>query len=94
MFHLEHLLCCGFWLFGQLGFVVSIWTLPRSGERESVCAAAVVAWLAGSGVWWLVGGVGLVVPVTLVVTMPTNRCLASRSATGSAETVGELRISA
>jgi uncharacterized membrane protein len=52
------------------------------------CAAAVVAWLAGSGVSWLVGGVslGLVVPVTVVVIMPTNRRLAATSANGSAET--------
>jgi uncharacterized membrane protein len=40
-------------------------------------ASAVVAWLVGSSVWWLIGGVslGLVVPFTLVVIMPTNRRL-------------------
>ena len=41
--------------------------------------SAVIAWLAGSGAWWLIGGVllGLVVPVSLVVIMPTNRRLLS-----------------
>jgi hypothetical protein len=41
--------------------------------------AAVAAWIAGSNVWWLAGGVllGLVVPFTLVVIMPTNRRLSS-----------------
>jgi uncharacterized membrane protein len=39
--------------------------------------SAVVAWLAGSSIWWLVGGLlfGLVVPCTLVVIMPTNKRL-------------------
>jgi small-conductance mechanosensitive channel len=37
-------------------------------------ACAVIAWLAGSSVSWLIGGVllGLAVPFTLVVIMPTN----------------------
>jgi uncharacterized membrane protein len=37
-----------------------------------VCAT--IAWLAGASIWWLIGGVllGLVVPFTLVVNMPTN----------------------
>ena len=40
-----------------------------------VCA--VIAWYTGSGVQWLVGGVllGLVVPFTLLVIMPTNKRL-------------------
>jgi len=43
----------------------------------SVCA--VVTWLAGSSVLWLIGGVllGLVIPFTLVVIMPTNKRLLS-----------------
>ena len=42
-----------------------------------VCAVA--AWLSGSSVWWLVGGLllGLVVPFTLVVIAPTNKRLLS-----------------
>ncbi|MCI0639897.1 MAG: DUF1772 domain-containing protein [Gemmataceae bacterium] len=41
------------------------------------CACVVIAWLAGSSVWWLIGGVslGLVVPFTHLVIMPTNRQL-------------------
>ncbi len=42
-----------------------------------VCA--IIAWLAGSGVEWLLGGVllGSVVPFTLLVVMPTNKRLLS-----------------
>ena len=42
-------------------------------------ASAVIAWLAGSSVWWLVGGsfLGLAVPFTLVVIARTNRRLLS-----------------
>jgi hypothetical protein len=40
---------------------------------------ATTAWIAGAGLWWLIGGVllGLVVPFTLIVIMPTNKCLLS-----------------
>src|SRR5713226_5248975 len=40
---------------------------------------AVAAWLAGAGLWWLIGGalLGLVVPFTLFVIMPTNKRLLS-----------------
>ena len=51
--------------------------------------SAVIAWLAGSSGWWLLGGIllGLVVPFTLVVIMPTNkRLLSSDLAKGSEET--------
>ena len=50
---------------------------------------ALTAWLTGAGSWWLVGGalLGLVVPFTLIVIMPTNkRLLASIRDTGSDET--------
>jgi len=42
-----------------------------------VCAVA--AWLMGSGSGWLIGGIllGLVIPFTLVVIMPTNQRLLS-----------------
>lgn len=42
-------------------------------------ACAVGAWLSGSSVWWLVGGLifGLVVPFTLAVITPINRRLLS-----------------
>ena len=38
------------------------------------CLSAIGVWLMGSGGWWLVGGVvlGLVVPFSLIVIMPTN----------------------
>lgn len=38
-----------------------------------VCA--IRAWLAGAGVWWMIGGIllGSVVPFTLVVIMPANK---------------------
>jgi hypothetical protein len=50
---------------------------------------ALTAWFAGAGLWWLIGGalLGLVVPFTLVVIMPTNkRLLASTLDRGSDET--------
>jgi uncharacterized membrane protein len=41
--------------------------------------AAVLAWFAGSSIWWLLGALllGAVVPFTLVVIMPTNARLLS-----------------
>jgi hypothetical protein len=40
---------------------------------------AVLAWLGGSNVWWLIGGVllGLIIPFTFVAIMPTNKRLLS-----------------
>ena len=40
-----------------------------------VCAIG--AWLAGASVWWMIGGIlfGSVIPLTLVVIMPTNKQL-------------------
>ncbi len=37
--------------------------------------ASMLVWLRGESVWWLVGGLllVLVVPLTLIVIMPTNR---------------------
>ncbi|HKA17039.1 MAG TPA: DUF1772 domain-containing protein [Blastocatellia bacterium] len=42
-------------------------------------ACSFAAWFAGSNVWWLVGGfmLGLLVPYTLIVIMPTNHRLES-----------------
>lgn len=39
--------------------------------------ASVVAWFAGSSIWWLIGGLllGSVIPFTLIVVMPTNKRL-------------------
>jgi hypothetical protein len=55
------------------------WMQAPLAVSAFVCAAG--AWLAGSTVWWLVGGVmlGLVVLFTLVFMMPTNKLLMSSS---------------
>src|ERR1700737_921865 len=39
--------------------------------------ASVAAWLAGATFWWLVGGLllGVVIPFTLIVILPTNKQL-------------------
>ena len=39
--------------------------------------ASVVAWFAGSSIWWFIGGLllGSVIPFTLIVIMPTNNKL-------------------
>jgi hypothetical protein len=54
--------------------------------------SAVVAWLAGSSVSWLVGGVllGLVVPFTFLVIMPTNTRLSSPDLDRRSEQAREL----
>jgi hypothetical protein len=51
---------------------------------QATCAAvgllaSINAWLAGATVWWLVSGVllGLVIPFTLIVILPTNKRLLS-----------------
>ena len=49
-----------------------------NGSRSAVgLVCAIGAWLAGAGVWWLIGGIllGSVIPFTLVVIMPTNKQL-------------------
>jgi Domain of unknown function (DUF1772) len=53
---------------------------------------AVVAWLAGGTTWWLVGGLllGSVVPVTLLVIMPTNKALLDSSLDKSSARAAEL----
>ena len=45
----------------------------------SVFLFALIAWAAGAGLWWLIGGVmlGLVVPFTFLVIMPVNKRLLS-----------------
>ena len=55
-------------------------------------AAALAAWLAGAGIWWLVGGLllGSVVPFTLIVIMPTNKRLVSPTLDKSSASTREL----
>jgi len=54
--------------------------------------SAVVAWFIGSTVWWLVGGIllGLVLPFTIVVIMPTNKRLLSSDLDKSSEETRKL----
>jgi hypothetical protein len=62
------------------------WMQAPLAVLGSVCA--IIAWLAGSNLLWLVGGLslGLAVLFTLVVIMPTNRRLLG----GIASNAGEL----
>ena len=65
----------------------------RGTVMQATCAAvgllsSLAAWLAGATVWWLVAGVllGLVIPFTLTVILPTNKRLLSPALDrGSAE---------
>lgn len=54
--------------------------------------AGVVAWVRGGGAEWLVGAIllGAVIPITLVVIMPTNRELLDPSTAQSPDRVREL----
>jgi len=65
----------------------------RGTVMQATCAAvgllsSLAAWLAGATVWWLIAGVllGLVIPFTLIVILPTNKRLLSPALDrGSAE---------
>jgi hypothetical protein len=65
----------------------------RAMVMQATCAAvgllsSLAAWLAGATVWWLIAGVllGLVIPFTLIVILPTNKRLRSPALDrGSAE---------
>jgi len=72
----------------QCGVEIAVTEFAPSYRRATVmqaaCAAvgllaSFVAWLAGSGFWWLVAGVllGSVIPFTLIVILPTNKRLLS-----------------
>jgi Domain of unknown function (DUF1772) len=52
-------------------------TLLQAPLAAVGCACAMVAWLAGGGAGWLVGGLllGAVIPFTLVAIRPTSRRL-------------------
>src|SRR5262245_13562803 len=51
------------------------------------CGCAIGAWAAGSSIWWLIGGVILilVVPFTQLIIMPINKRLASGHSMGGDE---------
>lgn len=56
----------------------------RATVMQATCAAvgllaSIATWLAGASLWWLIAGVllGLVIPFTLIVILPTNKRLLS-----------------
>ena len=53
---------------------------------------ASAAWLTGSSVWWLIGGIvlGAVIPFTLIVIFPTNKQLLDSSLDQGSELVSKL----
>lgn len=53
---------------------------------------AAAAWLRGSSVWWLIGGIilGAVIPFTLIVIFPTNKRLLDSSLDKSSELASKL----
>jgi len=81
----------------QCGVEIAVTEFAPSYRRATVmqatCAAvgllsSLAAWLAGATVWWLIAGVllGLVIPFTLIVILPTNKRLLSPALDrGSAE---------
>lgn len=54
--------------------------------------AAAAAWLTGSSLWWLVGGIilGAVIPFTLAVIFPTNKRLLDSSLDKDSELASKL----
>ena len=72
----------------QCGTAVALVQFAPSYKRATVMQAslaaagfllAIGAWLPGAGVHWLAGGIllGLVIPFTVIVILPTNRRLLS-----------------
>jgi len=55
---------------------------------------AMVAWLRGSSIWWLTGGVILiaVIPFTLLLIFPTNKKILNHSFTQDSESASELLV--
>jgi hypothetical protein len=72
----------------ECGVEIAATEFPPSYRRAAVMQAtlaalsllsSIVAWLAGATFWWGVAGVllGLVIPFTLIVILPTNKQLLS-----------------
>ena len=70
----------------ECGTQLAATVFPGSYRRATVMQASlaalgllssIVVWLAGSSIWWLIGGIllGAVIPFTLIVIMPTNKKL-------------------
>ena len=58
------------------------------------CLTASAAWLRGSSVWWLIGGIslGAVIPFTLFIIFPTNKQLLDSSLDKNSELATNLLI--
>jgi hypothetical protein len=56
------------------------------------CVTGIGAWIAGHELGWLIGGIllGLVIPFTLIVILPTNRKLLSPTLDKGSPEAGEL----
>lgn len=56
--------------------------------------ASVAGWLAGATFWWLVGGLllGSVIPLTLIVILPTNKKLLSPALDKRSAETGQLLV--
>lgn len=56
--------------------------------------SAAAAWLLGSSVWWLIGGIilGAVIPFTLIVIFPTNKQLLDSSLDKNSKLASKLLI--
>src|SRR5260370_36545361 len=74
---------------GELGATEFALTYRRAAAMQATCSAvglpsSLAAWLAGATLWWLIAGVplGLVIPFTLIVLMPTNKRSLSRALAG------------
>ena len=54
-------------------------TIMQATSAAIGLISSFAAWLAGATFWWLVGGIvlGAVIPLTLIVIMPTNKQLLS-----------------
>jgi len=72
----------------ECGVELAATEFPASYRRGTIMQAtlaavgllsSVAAWLVGASFWWLVAGVllGLVIPFTLIVILPTNKALLS-----------------
>jgi uncharacterized membrane protein len=70
----------------QCGNALAVTEFAPSYQRAAIMQAslaavgavcAIVTWLAGSSIWWLIGGLllGAVIPFTLIVIFPTNKQL-------------------
>lgn len=72
----------------QCGVEIAVTEFAPSYRRATIMQAtlagvgllsSIAAWLAGGTYWWLIGGtlLGLVIPFTLIVILPTNKQLLS-----------------